>query len=276
MTQPPTLRPPMQPAQTNIGRIAGLALGLLTLCAPLAAAQTPTTTPSRRPRLTRVELESLAVATEREAAAASKAEVRSRKEEEATYIRERLRDGDFHTGDRIALEVDTGSAAVADSFTVQQNRTIVLPALPEISLQGVLRSELQDFVTRQYARILRNPSVKATPLLRVAVMGAVMRPGFYWLPADIPLTDAIMLAGGPLQTSDVNSSEVKRGRRVVLPKREVQRALVLGTTLDDLNLRAGDAIMIADKPRQRWSEVVRLAAAAMGLGLTLYAIGRKL
>ena len=279
--QPTIMQPTTQPVARRLAlplRLLVPALVALVLSATVANAQYAGAPASagQRTQATRAELESLAVQTEQEAASASKSDVRSRKQAEASQLRQRLRDGDFQPGDRIALTVDTGSAAtVVDSFTVQSGRTIVLPALPEISLQGVLRAELQDFLVQQYSRFLRNPNVRAVPLLHVAVLGAVKGPGFYWVPADIPMTDAIMVAGGPTQTANVNGTEVRRGRKLVMSKKEVQRALVYGNTLDQLNFHAGDAIVVEDKPKQRWSEVVRVAAAAVSLALALYAVSRK-
>ena len=83
--------------------------------------------------------------------------------------------------------------------------------MPDISLQGVLRSELQDYLTTQLARYIKHPDVQTTSLVRVAVMGSVTKPGFYQLPADLALADAIMIAGGPTTTADVDRTQVKRG-----------------------------------------------------------------
>ena len=57
--------------------------------------------------------------------------------------------------------------------------------MPDISLQGVLRSELQDYLTTQLGKYIKRPEVQTTSLVRVAVMGSVNKPGFYQLPADL-------------------------------------------------------------------------------------------
>ena len=145
-------------------------------------------------------------------AKAPDAATRQQKQMQAATIRARLRDGDFDVGDRILLAV-RGDSTIGDTVTVRAGRMIRLANMPDISLQGVLRSELQDYLTTQLARYIKRPDVQTTSLVRVAVMGSVAKPGFYQLPADIALADAIMIAGGP--THDCgrgqNASETRSG-----------------------------------------------------------------
>jgi len=115
---------------------------------------------------------------------------------QAALVRQRLKDGDFQVGDRIAIVV-RGDSTLSDTATVRAGRVIQLKNLPPIPLAGVLRSELQEYLTKQLSQYLKNPTVQVTPLVQIAVVGNVGHPGFFWVPADLTLTDAIMLAGGP-------------------------------------------------------------------------------
>ena len=66
----------------------------------------------------------------------------------AAELRTRLRSGDFQPGDRIIV-VTRGDSMSVDTVTVQSDRTVVLQNLPPISLDGVLRSELQDYLSHR-------------------------------------------------------------------------------------------------------------------------------
>ena len=104
--------------------------------------------------------------------------LRTRAQHEAALIRQRLRNGDFHTGDRVFLEVE-GDAALSDTFTVGEGRILTLPLVGDIGLEGVLRSELEPHLRRELGHFLRDPVVKARALIRISIFGEVGQPGFY-------------------------------------------------------------------------------------------------
>ena len=99
----------------------------------------------------------------------------------------------FQAGDRILLRVE-GDSALSDTFTVVAGPALRLPIFGEISLAGVSRSDLEAHLTRELGRYIKNPVVQARALIRVSVLGEVTRPGFYAVPVDLVLPDALMLA----------------------------------------------------------------------------------
>lgn len=222
---------------------------------------------------TRPELEARATQLEQQAQAASDDAARSRLMKEAAAIRERLRNGDFEVGDRIAIVV-SGDSAMSDTAVVRTGQVIQLKNLPDISLKGVLHSELQGYLTTQLAKYLRNPAVQVTPLVQVAIVGAVGKPGFYSMPADVTLSDAIMAAGGPTQTADLNKTVIKRDDKDTFSDKTVQRALASGMTLDQLGVRAGDQIVVAEKGKTEWVDVLRVGAILASVTVGVIALTR--
>src|SRR5690606_33880635 len=89
-----------------------------------------------------------------------------------------------------------------------------------------------------------NPTVRAQPLIRLEVRGAVGVPGFYTLAADMLLSDVLMAAGGPGSNSGLERMKIVRGTTVVWSGSELNNALVEGLTLDQLSVRAGDRIEV--------------------------------
>jgi len=174
----------------------------------------------------------------------------------ASLMRERLVEGDFQVGDQIALEV-RGQDSLTATFVVREGRLLALPMLSEIQLRGVLRSELRQYLEEQIGRYVRNPTVHATALLRIAVLGEVRNPGFYRVAADVPLSEALMAAGGPTAAADLKTTHVKRDTKDVLAPGALRGALASGATLDRLSLRSGDEIVVGARRGMNWSTVLQ-------------------
>lgn len=230
-----------------------LVVAVLSAVAPVVVrGQDPLRRGFREGFATRAELESLATEAERESGG------------KAFVLRQRLREGDFQPGDRIAVLLD-GAVKVNDTLVVRGTRTISIPDIPEISLAGVLRSELQGYLSTQLGRYIRDPQVQTRPLLRLGISGAVVRPGFYSVPADALLSDLVMAAGGPTQLVSFRRSAIRRGGEELWNGASVETALSDGLTADGLLLRSGDELVVGEKPQRNWQSVVQTMAAVMGV-----------
>jgi protein involved in polysaccharide export with SLBB domain len=216
----------------------------------------------------RAAAQAAAALTSRDAltAAASQAD-RSGKPMVAATIRHRLLEGDFQVGDRILLTV-VSDVAHTDTLVVREGRVLDLPYKAVLPLSGVLRSELKNRVTTEVLKYVKAVEVDVTPLTRIAVLGEVTRPGYFALRSDIPITDAIMLAGGPTGTADIERSVVKRSNREFRSAAETREAVSRGLTLDQLGLTAGDEIVVG---RQR-QLITPTASAAVGMMASLAAV----
>lgn len=261
-----------RPSSRVVTRIRATLIAFLFAAAP-AIAQAPSPQPSRNAQASREELMILAAEAERQAASAGAEAMRQQKLLEATELRERLRDGDFQVGDRIVLSV-RGDSALTDTFVVRAGRTLSLPNISEISLAGVLRSELQSFLSKEIARYVREPVVQTSSLIRLAVLGHVVRPGFYAVGSDVLVTDVIMLAGGPNAEADLRRVSVRRGAREVWTADRIHAAMTQGTTLDQLNLRAGDELVIGERKRRGMGSVLQVVSAVTAVAIGIVTLSR--
>ena len=189
--------------------------------------------------------------------------IRDRARMDAQLINERLERGDFRVGDRVILRVE-GEPNLPDVVPVEPGPSINLPVYGNISLAGVLRSELEGHLTRELGRFINNPVVRAESEVRISIQGNVGSPGFYTLPADILLTEAIMRAGGPAGTANLDRMRIERVGQEIWSGDELREVLAEGRTLDQLNLRAGDQIVVPAQQTGRgiWGTVLRA-----GLGI---------
>ncbi len=183
----------------------------------------------------------------------------------AQIAQERLAGGDFQVGDRIALAV-AGEPTLTDTFTVREGQLIRLPNIPDLQLRGVLHAELQDTLTRYLGHYIKDPVVHASPLVRVAVLGQVPRPGWYSVAADELATSVFMHAGGLINSSDLAKTKVRRGSETLYTPKALQVAMTNGETVDQLALHPGDEIGEGERPPGP-NLVRKLGVAAVVTGL---------
>lgn len=201
--------------------------------------------------------------------------LRAQARRNADAVRSRLSNGDFVPGDRILLGVE-GERELSDTFTVDAGPSLNLPVIGAIPLNGVLRSELETHLRQRIGRFIVNPLVHAKPLVRLTLLGAVNRPGFYTFPSGILLTDAITAAGGPTSSARVDRMRIERGKERLWEGEDLQEALVQGRTLDELNLRAGDLIQVPAKGGgiggSGFQGTVRTVSILLSLPLAVYGL----
>lgn len=154
-----------------------------------------------------------------------------------------VRDGGFQVGDRILLQVE-GDSQFTHTFTVGPGPALSLPVIGEISLVGVRRAEVEAHLTRELARYVRDPVVHAQALIRVSIMGEVEHPGFYSLPVDAVLADALMQAGGPTREAMVSAMRIERGGKPLFGADSLQLAFTRGLTVDQVGLRDDDRFVV--------------------------------
>jgi len=176
----------------------------------------------------------------------------------------------FQVGDRILLRVE-GDSALSDTFTVVTGPALRLPDIGEISLADVPRSDVESYLTRELGRYINDAAVEARALIRISLMGEVARPGFYAVPIDLVLPDALMLAGGATSMARIDRISVMRGKSSILDESALQAAVARGATLDELGMRAGDRIMVprgTNDPESKWriaGLVISSLAAVVGI-----------
>lgn len=180
---------------------------------------------------------------------------RNRAANEVAVIRQRLSEGDFRVGDRIYVEVEAATllgpnatpqplADVRDTLTVLEGQRINIRTIGEISLAGVLRSEVQARVSAAVGEVLLNARSTTRPLVRLAVLGAVTRPGYYSVPMEYRVDDLLMLAGGPAPKSQTQGMRMLRGDTIVLADAEVRSVIASGQVLGRVGIQQGDVLYV--------------------------------
>lgn len=239
------------------------------------AAQSPAEWDSAREQMTRAELEELLTRLEANSeSSAYSSRMRAEMRQSIEAIRRRLEHGDFQVGDRIVLWVER-EPELSDTLVVSSGGVVHVPIVGDMSVQGVLRSELQSKMQEHIGTYIRNPTVRAQALIRILVHGEVSQPGFYTVPAETVVSDALMIAGGPTQAAKLTDLRVERGSTNVWEGESMQVAVAQGRTLDQMNIQAGDRIVIPTESRRDGWEVFRIVAYSVSAAVSLgFAISR--
>lgn len=196
-------------------------------------------------------------------------EARKRALADLAAVRERLQNGDFRVGDRFVVTIRQDSIR-SDTVSVRDSLKVTVGSLADLSLVGTLRSELEDRISAHVARYLRNSNVWVIVLTRIAIFGAVKTPGFYYAVPDRPVSDLVMLAGGPALDANLNELDVRRGQVKLLKAKESKRALKEGTTLEQLDIQSGDEVTIPVRRKVNWQLVTSTILIVSTLTFTIF------
>ena len=163
-----------------------------------------------------------------------------------------------------------GEAELTDTFTVSAGPAVVLPIVGSVSLAGVKRDSLEHVLFAAISKFFRDPMVHARALIRIAVLGEVLRPGFYAVPSDMVVTDVLMAAGGPTGLARVDGLTISRGGIELLPHDSTKKALAQGLTLSQIGIRPEDQFVV---PRLNDPErTIRIVTTVLAVPIAILTI----
>ena len=235
----------------------GSLLTILMLAGLASSAMAQITVDGQRPLATREELER----------ALQQMTPQERDGAKGKIVRQRLAEGDILPGDKIRISV-AGDTTLSGTFTVRGDGTLVAPNVDPINVRGVLRSELEAHLAKELQKYLRNPTVTASSLVRIAVSGSVARAGFYDLPPESAASDAIVAAGGLGGDGDVQKTIVRRNAEPLYDKQQVREFFVSGASLDQMGLHTGDEFFVG---RRGSANVLPIIGAVTGIAFAVAA-----
>jgi hypothetical protein len=198
----------------------------------------------------------------------------------AAAIRARLIDGDFQEGDRVVIlhenmpGAGTGRGDVLvirpDTLPIRAGRILQFPqaryqGVKDLSVAGLLRSELPDTIRAHFLKTYRDPQVRVSSLIQLSVTGAVLRGGYVDVPPDMRLSDVFTYAGGLAGEVNMKKSFIRRGATIIMDGKDLQTALDNSITIDAAQLRAGDQIFIERKNPSNWLAYTGLALSVITL-----------
>jgi polysaccharide export outer membrane protein len=104
--------------------------------------------------------------------------------------------------------------------------------------------------------------------VRLAVLGEVQRPGFYYTSADVLVSDMLMKAGGPAGDADLNNVVIRRAGDTIWNAQDTRTAMTDGLSLERLHLRAGDELYVSAQRHTNWMAIAQVTLSVAALVFT--------
>jgi polysaccharide biosynthesis/export protein len=173
-------------------------------------------------------------------------------------------------GDRVRVDV-FNVPEYSGEFIVLVDGTVNLPLVGAIPVAGRNLNQASQIIEQAYRGYVRVPNVTVGLLLarpiQVTIAGEVNRAGSYNIPLSetrkFPtLSQAVQLAGGVNQTSNLRRVRVTRGGRVGYF--DLLAVLQNADPTQDLTLRDGDAVFVPTATNVNASDISRISDSNIG------------
>ena len=151
----------------------------------------------------------------------------------------------LNPGDQVRILVwgqNSVNPGFSGDFMVAPNGTLVHPLYRDVQVTGIPLSAVEDRVRTFLTRYLTNPQFVVLPLLKVVVSGEVRTPNVLSVPSETTVAQAIVLAGGPTSSANVQHVRLLRDRQEIAV--DLSRADSQAATLQ---VHSGDQIMVPTK-----------------------------
>jgi polysaccharide export outer membrane protein len=152
----------------------------------------------------------------------------------------------------ISTNTDAGNAQQGETFQVEADSTVKLPALGNVKVVGLTRAEAQQKVEALYAAsLLVNPIIELKIVnLKVTLLGEVKGQGNYLLIKDkTTLVEVIGEAGGLTDRADGKDIKIIRGNEKRPTVIDVDFGSIASVNDPKTILQSGDIIYVAQNRR---------------------------
>lgn len=157
-----------------------------------------------------------------------------------------------------------GREELSGQFPIDDSGEIQYPLAGKVPVEGLTGDEAASLLKERMTPFFNNPEISVIPLIRVNVLGAVVRPGIYPLNPTYNIFDAVGSAGGPSREADFEEILLVRGGDYyVIDTRET---LQLGRSLSQIGIQSGDIIVVPERSRAL-EDAARVSAIISALGI---------
>ncbi len=103
----------------------------------------------------------------------------------------------FNPGDGIFIDTFPDTSFVLNqNFPIDQTGMVEFPMIGKIKVTDMSQRELEDFLKSQFSNFMKYPMVRIKPVMRVSVLGGVIKPGLFYVDQSSSLWEVMRLAGG--------------------------------------------------------------------------------
>lgn len=172
--------------------------------------------------------------------------------------------GVMRPGDELNLQVFRDKE-LTGKYLIDSRGYVQIPGLGVIRVAGLSPAEATDRLREQLVRRgTANPELAVYPLIRISVLGEVVKPGLYSVDPGTSIIQLVTLVGGPTNNADLtHATVVRQGTRVSIDL----RSALTGSASGRVVLYSNDVLVVPRKSTLLSRE--NLAFIFTGLGLVI-------
>jgi len=179
----------------------------------------------------------------------------------------------------------SGNEAQSQTFQVEEDGSVKLPAIGNVKVAGLRRIEAQKLIEDTYSKeILKNPIIELKIInLKVTMLGEVKAQGNYSLTKDkTSLIELIGQAGGLTDKADEKHIKIIRGTEQNPKTIQINLNDVQSINSPEAVLQSGDIIYVAQNSRaarndnlQNFSTIFQPALILFNTALIIFTLVKK-
>lgn len=177
---------------------------------------------------------------------------------------------DISPGDGVRISFLDIEDVITGDYYIQPNSLLNLPLIGVIDTKSKDFEEIKSEIEARYATLYKDPHLSVNALYRINILGAVEKPGFYYVSDYEKFTAILAFAGGTTDDADIEDIRLVRNNEQI--DIDVETIIKEGSTATDFGLRSGDQVFV---PRSWWSQnavLVTVIISVTALIITSYAI----
>ncbi|KAA3660278.1 MAG: hypothetical protein DWQ10_07045 [Calditrichaeota bacterium] len=167
--------------------------------------------------------------------------------------------GDFRSGDgvRIIVWQEPGAESaninkldISDDYIIESTGQVLLPLIGEVHVTGRSKAELAQYLRERYSVYASGLHFITKPLIRVAVLGAVHKPGLYLVEPQSSLWELVGEAEGPQSDADLEKIFISRSGEII--GEDLLEKAENAYTLEELGVQSGDQVTVMNHKTFNW------------------------
>jgi len=152
---------------------------------------------------------------------------------------------------------------ITGSYTIDNRGNIQMPLIGEMRVVGSTPEGLATAIKEKYAAYISDMIVICYPLIRISVLGAVQRPGSYFVERKTSLWELIEVAGGLDGDANIKKIKVERSGKTVA--KDLMSGYEKAMSLEELRVQSGDQVMVPGKAKITMRTVIEVTRFALSI-----------
>jgi len=159
--------------------------------------------------------------------------------------------------------VNIQGLGITGDYTIDSRGSIQMPLIGEIRVVGSTPEGLATAIKEKYSAFISDMIVICYPLIRISVLGAVQKPGSYFIERRTSLWELIEIAGGLDGQANIKKIQIQRSGKIVA--KDLMSGYEKATSLDELRIQSGDQVLVPGRSLITMRTIIEMTRFALGL-----------